>query len=350
MAQRVVHYKKLYAELSARISNGDICGKLPSIAELIREFDVSHNTVKKVLDQLKQAGLIHGVQGKGCYTLGGNKTGRARQVGVWASNLEMLNSSFYVNCIAVMRSILLKHNVVTKYYDIFTLPDVAELDALVVIDHVNSGLKQLLENNIGGCRVIQVNISYFDNFTSVNSDNYSCGYQAMKYLYDHGHRKIGVLARELDFHFFKQRWAGAERFAEAHDDLKLSCVELSCDIICEKSPGIAAAEATYGMLAQMPDITAVFAFTDVLSLGVLSALQQSGLRVPQDVSLISVDNREFAPLTNPPLTSFAEDAEGIGKKVAAIILDESSDSNKVENYAFVPHLIVRKSVRNIAID
>ena len=100
----------------------------------------------------------------------------------------------------------------------------------------------------------------------------------------------------------------------------------------------------------MPDITAVFAFTDVLSLGVLSALQQSGLRVPQDVSLISVDNREFAPLTNPPLTSFAEDAEGIGKKVAAIILDESSDSNKVENYAFVPHLIVRKSVRNIAID
>lgn len=60
-------YRKIAAELRRRIAAGDITGQLPGVHALADEFGVSHMTVRKALDVLKDEGLIHAVRSLGTF-------------------------------------------------------------------------------------------------------------------------------------------------------------------------------------------------------------------------------------------------------------------------------------------
>ncbi|MDD3702890.1 MAG: winged helix-turn-helix domain-containing protein, partial [Victivallaceae bacterium] len=60
-------YQLIYEQMRNAIRGGELNGKLPSIAELTQKFSVSHNTIKKVLDKLKEQQYLYGMHGKGVY-------------------------------------------------------------------------------------------------------------------------------------------------------------------------------------------------------------------------------------------------------------------------------------------
>lgn len=60
-------YRKIAAELRRRIEAGEIESQLPGVHALADEFDVSHMTVRKALDVLKDDGLIHAVKSLGTF-------------------------------------------------------------------------------------------------------------------------------------------------------------------------------------------------------------------------------------------------------------------------------------------
>ncbi len=82
-----------------------------------------------------------------------------------------------------------------------------------------------------------------------------------------------------------------------------------------------AVEAVKAWLAADPPVTAICAFNDEVALAVLAALRSLGLRAPQDLAVIGVDDIPGAALSHPPLTTILRDTDAIARGLARRIVD-----------------------------
>lgn len=93
---------------------------------------------------------------------------------------------------------------------------------------------------------------------------------------------------------------------------------------------------------QRPD--AVFAVSDTLAAGAMSAIIQCGLRVPQDVAVAGFDGSELAEMVSPPLTTIAQPSRHIGRKAFTLLLQKiDSPLSLAERVMMDWQLIVRGS-------
>lgn len=96
-------------------------------------------------------------------------------------------------------------------------------------------------------------------------------------------------------------------------------------------------------LAGMPEFTAVFAANDRMALGLVHALHEAGIRVPQDVSVVGFDDLPDARHFLPPLTTVRQDFRALGSLAVDTLLAELEGSEVPEHSLITPHLIVRAS-------
>lgn len=89
--------------------------------------------------------------------------------------------------------------------------------------------------------------------------------------------------------------------------------------------------------------TAVFAANDQMALGVIHALSERGLRVPDDVSVVGFDDIPEAEHFAPPLTTMRQDFPALGRTIMTTLLEVLSDADSVGVVRSVPQLIVRES-------
>ena len=73
-------------------------------------------------------------------------------------------------------------------------------------------------------------------------------------------------------------------------------------------------------LSLAPRPTAIFCYNDMLAIGLLRGLQDAGLRVPEDCSVVGFDNISLSAFTTPPLTTFDQPKRTIGAQAAQLIL------------------------------
>jgi LacI family transcriptional regulator len=100
------------------------------------------------------------------------------------------------------------------------------------------------------------------------------------------------------------------------------------------------------ILAAGPPPDAVFAVNDLMAIGAISALQQAGLRVPDDVQIVGYDDIEFSAYVNPPLTTVRQQAEQLGKVSAELIINNLGIVLSPEkSITLTPELILRNSSR-----
>lgn len=99
------------------------------------------------------------------------------------------------------------------------------------------------------------------------------------------------------------------------------------------------------MLARMSDVTAVFAASDHIALGVLRALHENGQAVPRDVSVVGFDDVAEAGYFLPPLTSIRPDFRQAADRTLELLLARLADPEKVAERAVIaPELVARASV------
>ena len=99
------------------------------------------------------------------------------------------------------------------------------------------------------------------------------------------------------------------------------------------------------LLAEDPEVTAIFAANDEMALGVMRAMFEAGRDVPRDVSLIGFDDVPFARYLTPPLTTVSQDFEEIGERSVQLLLDAIGgvDGEAPVRTAITPELVVRDS-------
>lgn len=97
------------------------------------------------------------------------------------------------------------------------------------------------------------------------------------------------------------------------------------------------------VLARIPELTAVFVANDQMSLGLLLALSERGISVPDRVSVVGYDDGADVPYYNPPLTTVRQDFEEVGRRAIAMLVDQVESGRRVEHAVIGPELIVRRS-------
>jgi LacI family transcriptional regulator, galactose operon repressor len=149
----------------------------------------------------------------------------------------------------------------------------------------------------------------------VSADHRSGADQAMAHLLGLGHRRIGAIAGPPGWAATEDRRDGYHAALAAAGIAADPALEVASDF--EFAPGLAAAAALLDV-AEPP--TAIFAFNDAIALGALVAAQQRGIRVPEDLSIVGVDDIKYATIVSPALTTIRQPLAGIGRNGVNLLI------------------------------
>jgi DNA-binding LacI/PurR family transcriptional regulator len=151
---------------------------------------------------------------------------------------------------------------------------------------------------------------------SVGSDNFTGGYDAAKYLLDHGRRRLAFLGGASN-HYpeFLERFRGYAAAIEESGAVLLP--QLRVDAISTQESGYRAA---CELLCRKEHFDAIFAASDLIALGAMHALRDQGVSIPEEAAVIGFDDIPPAGLANPPLTTVMQDTRRAGQALVETLL------------------------------
>jgi DNA-binding LacI/PurR family transcriptional regulator len=164
---------------------------------------------------------------------------------------------------------------------------------------------------------------------------------ALKHLYDLGHRQIAYLRGPKTSADSEDRWKSTLRSAKA---LRL---EVDPDLVVQMEGWVGSPEAGYPatreILSRGNRFTALFAYNDFSAIGAISALNEAGVRVPHDISVVGFDDIAIAQYVNPRLTTIRQPLRSMGELAARTLLDRIEGGEFVPEILVEPELVVRQS-------
>ncbi len=178
----------------------------------------------------------------------------------------------------------------------------------------------------------------------VDCDRLAAARLAVRHLQERGHARIGFVGGpafdrtlERDERYIGYKFAMLE--ADRHPDPRWI---VNSEWIIEKSYS-----ETLDMLRRLGPAerpSAIFCASDSLAIPAMRAVIDSGLRIPEDIAFVGMDNIEFAQYTSPPLTSVHVPREEIGAAACTFLLDYAQGEHHGARKLLLPcELIVRES-------
>ena len=168
-----------------------------------------------------------------------------------------------------------------------------------------------------------------DAFSSVSINDKAEATRAVDLLIEQGHTKIAILLDSTcDRSISERRYKGYCKALEA------AGIPLDEGLVCETGSFSmeAAFKRTAQLLAERPDVTAIFAVADTMAIAAMKAIAVAGRTVPDDISIIAIDGIEMSLYTTPTLTTLAQPQALIGEKAVEIlvnVLDNGAENSHV---------------------
>jgi DNA-binding LacI/PurR family transcriptional regulator len=181
-------------------------------------------------------------------------------------------------------------------------------------------------------------------FDLVMVDNIRAGADAVQHLIDLGHRRIGLVCGPHTTSSGLQRYRG---YCQA---LELNGLPVQDAWVVE---GNFTHEGGYTcmqrILSQRPIPTAIFAASDVMALGAKKAIEDAGLRIPADISLVGFDDIPKVAWATPKLTTISQPRYQMGWEAARLLIDRIEHSiPPIRQKVILEHrLVVRESTAAI---
>ena len=165
----------------------------------------------------------------------------------------------------------------------------------------------------------RANEMHFENLSSVATDDIAAARCAVDQLFVAGHRRIGILGGDFDKSYTShQRFLGCEQSFSEHGAV------LDVEHCYEKARFSfgSACRAMKRLIGKFPDVTAVFAMSDVMAIGAIRALRDLGYRVPEDVSVIGFDGTSLAEYYNPKLATIKQQHQTLANRSIEILFGQ----------------------------
>jgi DNA-binding LacI/PurR family transcriptional regulator len=344
-----LHRQFTWQIASGQRKPGDL---LPSIRKLAHQLSINMHTVRSAYQRLKSDGLVQTRQGAGTQVLEFDPrnlmefAGRTRSYTIGVI-LPGISNPFYHSFLegveeGISRERLLlfvcdAHEDPQEFVRYFTQLSARNVDGIIIASfdiHQYLGLEPfpnlpLLTVDWPGCVG-----------PAVNFDLEQAGYQAVNHLLKHGHVRIGLVTFVEDRANVLKMNAGYARALQevgiALDESLIARVP-GFDIICGELG------ARQLMVLENPP-KAIFSIADTLTLGVLKGLKKSGLLVPEQVALASLNDISVAGLVNPGLTTVALPAMQVGLEAMKMLLQLIEGNSLEEEQITLPtELVIRES-------
>lgn len=172
----------------------------------------------------------------------------------------------------------------------------------------------------------------------VSIDHRQAAIDAVQFLLNRGHRRIGLISADETFRWAQLRHAGyAQAIERAGMDVDPALVRAATDL-----DYAAGAQAVGGLLALQDPPTALFAVSDTLAIGAIKGLRRAGKRVPDDIAVVGFDDLPLSAVFEPALTTIAQPMRELGARAAEILLARI-DGAQPASLILAHQLVVRDS-------
>ena len=333
--------------------------KFHSENTLCNLFNVSRQTVRLALEELEYRGYGTRIKGSGTYISENQPTTPSKVIAKYPLSKAV--------------------GIITTYLDAYIFPSIIQGIETVLTDNGFTvqlastknlvegelrALQMMSENNLDGliiwptksglpCMNRQLYeelyqkglpIVFIDSYHAecpgsyVALDDEGVGKVAIEHLIEMGHQEIAGLFPHSD----QQGYLRYKGYMKAFTDLCLPIREEHIHWYCKDN---------VQELLQSPKLwetlsacSAAFCFNDSLALMLINVLQEKGIRVPEDFSIIGTDNTLMAKISG--LTSIIHPAEKLGETAAKLLLS-MINGEEGKNILFPPELVIRDSVKRI---
>ncbi len=283
----------------------------------------------------------------------GLKTNKTMTIGLLIPSLENI---FFTSIVSNIESILIKNGystIICDYKEDKNL-EKQKLDFLVkkMVDGI---ITMPLGNDIEAINSVlnrNIPVVLIDralkgvDCDTVLVDNLNASYNAVEQLIVLGHKRIGIICGPDEIYTAQERLKGYDR---VHEDYNMS---IDANLI---KKGDYQVESGYSLLTELIKMeeppTAVLVTNYEMTLGAIMAINESDIKIPDEISFIGFDNLQLAKVVKPPLSIVIQPVQQIGEVAAKTILKrlKGDTSNFPSMIRLKTELILKESVRKIKI-
>lgn len=223
----------------------------------------------------------------------------------------------------------------------------------LIITSISSDRVYLQKQINAGLRIVTLDQSVEQlNCSKVVVDYELGSMMAMKHLLAYGHRKIGFISAPLSIISRKLIYSGyIKSLQESQIGIKNEWLYIT-NHETETNGEFYEFENGKNLARRLANTkdrpTALLVINDMTAYGLMHELAYQGIRVPEEMSIVSFDNIFFSQVTNPPLSTIGYSTYEMGRLAAECLIKSMNDDDSVfENIVIKPKLVERESVRKL---
>lgn len=357
-------YQQIVDWVHERLDKGELHtgDRLETEAEISERFSFSRQTVRQALGSLEQEGILVKVQGSGSYI----RSQLPKTQNLSLTNTVTIISSYtdsyiFPRILQAMASTLQKNGYSTRI--MFTnnrretersiLAGIAEQGTAepLIVEPVTSALPNPNLDYYRRLRDKGIPIIFFNTYypeldiPHVSLDDVAAGKMVTDYLISLGHKKIGCIFKNDD-------GQGYRRYAGYQNALIEAGIPIDEKRVCWVDTGKLKEmlKKDAWIFDRLSDCTAAVCYNDEVAYMLTELCAERGIRIPEDLSVVSIDNSRLTQLAPVPLTSVHHPMEALGEKTAQMLLAMVKDpAGKTSDFTceFSPEITVRASAARI---
>lgn len=230
------------------------------------------------------------------------------------------------------------------YEDVIRMVQGRRVDGLILLySKAADPVSNYLEKNNFPFVLVGKPYKNINKITHVDNDNILAAKDATEYLIKLGHRDIGFIGGSKNLMVTNDRLEGYKQaLREANISVREEYI-VHGEFLLEDGQ-----EAVKDLLVLETPPSALLVVDDLMSVGVLRAIYDMKLNVPEDLSIVSFNNALFSELSTPPLTSVDINIFALGMESVKALVDKIENSHEPTKRIIIPHqIIVRHSCNQI---
>lgn len=353
-------YQTVIDWITAEIAEGRLApgDRLMSEEKMCKKFGLCRQTIRRATQDLVEKGIVTRVQGSGTY-IGGivPKLRKKRHMNVAVVSTFYESYIFPLTLRGIEKTLLKSgYAMQVSFTDNRMSNETMILKMLLEKDNIDGLIvepsKSTLSNpNIKYYKEIldrHIPVIFFNDVypalqaPCVRLDDYSVSYDAANLLIQAGHTKIGAIFK-LDDGQGRRRYNG---FVDAVRKAELKIHSRQIFWIDTEAQTELREQEDY-LFKRIEGCTGIVCYNDEVAKQVIDLALRRGIRVPEDLSVVSIDDSDLAEICRVPFTSFPHPKEKLGEKSAENLLKMIDNPSFDGNYIFGAEPVLRNSIRKI---